>query len=276
MYDALCSSTALIRLEYVAEQFCLDHGMSTPPPRSTPRHRDPASFARIALAAGTGEDIAALTDKPSRFRWALTAVSARAILIVVLVIAGAAWAWINRPPGQSAGSAATSAVLSDELSKTTAIPSTTKETSTTPSSIVVYVSGAVNKPGVYTLGGDARVTNLLQAAGGATDQADLALLNLAEPLADGHHVHVPLHGDPASAPQPGVQQSGVSSTGPIDINTADVQTLQSIPGVGPATAQRIVDWRESHGRFSRIDDLLEISGIGEKTLEKIRSVVTVS
>ncbi|ATG51845.1 competence protein ComEA [Brachybacterium vulturis] len=146
--------------------------------------------------------------------------------------------------------------------------------------IVVHVSGAVAAPGVVQLPGDARVDDALRAAGGATDEADLSVVNLARPLADGEQIHVPEPGEPPrdrAAAEPGstggAQESG--SGAPIDLNTAGVAELEELPGVGPAIAQRIVEHREKNGSFTSVESLLEVSGIGPATLEEIRGRATV-
>ncbi|GBD10671.1 ComE operon protein 1 [bacterium HR23] len=111
------------------------------------------------------------------------------------------------------------------------------------------------------------------SAGGALAGADLERLNLARPLADGEKVVVPLAGagGALAAEPPAVMQEG----GPLDLNTADVHALESLPGIGPVLAQRIVDYRTRYGPFSQVDDLLKVQGIGPKTLERIRPLVTV-
>ena len=147
----------------------------------------------------------------------------------------------------------------------------------------------VVRPGVRTLAAGARVTDALRAAGGPRPGADLARLNLARVLLDGEQLFVPAPGqDPppllgpvvSGAPGgavtgPGAGASGPAAAGPVDLNTADVGALDGLPGVGPVLAQRILDWRTAHGRFSSVDELGEVSGIGDKVLAALRPLVTV-
>lgn len=154
----------------------------------------------------------------------------------------------------------------------------------TPSEVTVHVSGAVEDPGVVQLPGGARVVDALEASGGTTEDADPAALNLARELADGEQIHVPTPGEEtlpehdtpadgaADEPAAGGQAGG---GGQVDINTASATELEELPGVGPAIAGRIIDHRELNGPFTSVDDLLDVSGIGPKTLENIRPQATV-
>lgn len=138
-----------------------------------------------------------------------------------------------------------------------------------PAEIYVHVLGAVERPGLYVLRADSRVVDALAAAGGSTDAADLAGVNLARRVEDGEQILVPVVGavaDPSAPP---------SGDGTVDLNTADQAALEELPGIGPALAERIVAWREDNGRFRTIDDLLAVPGIGEKVLEGLRDGVRV-
>ncbi|WP_114854864.1 ComEA family DNA-binding protein [Brachybacterium sp. YJGR34] len=137
--------------------------------------------------------------------------------------------------------------------------------------LVVHVSGAVASPGVVRLPAGSRVDDALQAAGGATEEADLAAVNLARPLADGEQVHLPRPGEePPPAPDPSAPGDAGGEGPEIDLNTAGAAELEELPGVGPALARRIIEHREGNGPFTAVDDLLEVSGIGPATLEEIR------
>ncbi len=138
----------------------------------------------------------------------------------------------------------------------------------TPIWIHVYLTGAIRSPGVYTVPQGLRIWALLEQAGGAQADADLEALNLAAPVADGMHLHVPRRGErPAATPTPSPR---------LDLNTASVEELERLPGIGPRTAQAIVDYRLKHGPFRRLEDLLAVPGIGPATLERLRPLVTVS
>lgn len=146
--------------------------------------------------------------------------------------------------------------------------------------LLVHVVGQVRHSGVVRLRPGARVLDAVTAAGGAMPSADLAHLNLARPVADGEQIVVPKPGEAipvAGASQPaGGGSTGAGSTGGlVDLNTADASALDSLPGVGPVLSQRILDWRTAHGRFSSVDELGEVSGIGDKLLAQIAPKVKV-
>ncbi len=144
--------------------------------------------------------------------------------------------------------------------------------------IVCEIDGAVVSPGVYELPEDARVNDLVEAAGGLAENASTLPLNRAERLADGVKIVVPKKGEESGTvvrlPNTG---SSVPSTGSgrININTADKAALESLAGIGPVTAQKILDYRRKAGAFRRVEDIMNVSGIGEKTFEKIRDRIFV-
>jgi competence protein ComEA len=142
---------------------------------------------------------------------------------------------------------------------------------------VVAAAGAVVSPGLYRVAAGARVADVLNAAGGPTADADVDQLNLALKVSDGDRVFVPRKGEtPAGAP--GAGGGGVGSAaadGPVNLNTATLAQLDALPGVGPTTAQAILDYRRQHGRFRSVQDLLEVQGIGPSKLEKLRPKVKV-
>lgn len=143
-----------------------------------------------------------------------------------------------------------------------------------PEALVVHVDGAVAVPGVYELGAGARVNDAVLAAGGLVEGADTSSLNLAAPLADGEKVHVPREGETLA---PGVSDEAAddATTGPINLNAATAEELDALPGVGEATARAIVEDREANGPFTTPEDLMRVSGIGEKKFERIRGLVCV-
>ncbi len=142
--------------------------------------------------------------------------------------------------------------------------------------VVVHVVGEVRRPGVRHLPAGSRVADAVEAAGGATARADLAGVNLARVLTDGEQLRVPRPGEavpaPVAAPATGVPGAGGGAA--VALSTADVAALDALPGIGPVLAQRIVDWRTEHGRFTTVDELAEVSGIGEKLLAQVRPHVT--
>jgi competence protein ComEA len=132
--------------------------------------------------------------------------------------------------------------------------------------VVVDVTGAVARPGVYRLPAGARVTDAVKRAGGASGAALLEAINLAARLADGQQVVVPQRG-PAGAPL----ASSIGEEGPISLGTATVEQLDTIDGIGPVTAQDIIKFRDEHGGLSSIDQLDQVSGIGPATMESLRA-----
>lgn len=136
--------------------------------------------------------------------------------------------------------------------------------------LYVHVLGQVAHPGLYVLETEARVVDALAAAGGTLDDADLQAVNLARPLSDGEQLIVPVVGASGDSGGPASVDDGL-----VDLNNADQGALESLPRIGPALAQRIIDWRESNGRFQSVDDLLAVSGIGEKLLSGLRDLVRV-
>ena len=155
--------------------------------------------------------------------------------------------------------------------------------------IVVHVVGAVVSPGVVVLADGARVADAIAAAGGAASDADTEQLNLARVLGDGEQVRVPHVGEQLAAPDPAPSPPGASgggaaagasggrapAGGPININTASASELEALPGIGPALAARIVEYRDGHGPFASVDDLTDVPGIGPAKLEALRSQATV-
>lgn len=166
-----------------------------------------------------------------------------------------------------------------------------------PATIMVDVDGAVATPQVVTLPADARVNDAIEAAGGLTPDADASGINRAALLADGQKVYVPRQGEVvtgaavsggagASASGSGATADGTGASGTgtsttsgagalVNINTADIETLDTLPGVGPATAQAIVDDRTQNGSFASIEDIMRVSGIGEKKFEKLKDLICV-
>lgn len=143
------------------------------------------------------------------------------------------------------------------------------DTEPTGIALYVHVAGAVHEPGLYALAAEARVVDAIAAAGGFAEGAARDAVNLARPLSDGEQLHVPLEGEavPASAEGP--------ADGRVNLNTADAAALDTLPRIGAAMAQRIIDWREQNGRFTSVEDLLAVPGIGDKMLESLRDLVTI-
>jgi competence protein ComEA len=206
----------------------------------------------------------------ARIQWRQVAVG-----IAVLLAAGLVTWWLLRPGPEP-----------PELSLPMArpAPSVTPPPPTSAPDLAVHVTGQVATPGVYRLTPPALVQDALAAAGGPTATADLQRLNLAAPLADGMQIWVPGVDDeppsvvgptgPAIGSDPGAGVDGAAQP-TVDLNAATAADLESLPGVGPATAAAILAHRDQHGPFSSVDELIEVRGIGPAKLEAIRPLVTV-
>jgi len=138
--------------------------------------------------------------------------------------------------------------------------------------VVVDVAGEVRRPGVYRLTQGSRITDAVARAGGATRRAQLSSVDLAAPLADGEQVLVP-GGSGVAAGGAGGVPGGTASAAPVDLNTATAQQLDALPGIGPVTAQKIVDYRQAHGPFTSVDQLDAIPGIGAARIDNLRGLV---
>jgi competence protein ComEA len=141
-----------------------------------------------------------------------------------------------------------------------------------PPQLVIDVAGAVRRPGLYRLPQGSRIADAVARAGGATGKAALDGVNLAAPLADGEQVVVPAR-IPGAASTAASSVSGAPSSGPVSLSTATAEQLDALPGIGPVTAQKIVDYRTQHGAFHSVDELDAISGIGPAKLDQLRGLV---
>jgi competence protein ComEA len=199
--------------------------------------------------------------------------------VAVAVAAVGAW-WVVRVPPTPVES--TISFTATSLAGGVAVSLPTN--ALTSVNIVVHVAGEVKNPGVYTLSNSARMIDAVLAAGGATARADLEVINLATPLMDSSQIYVPAKGAaerPVFArPQPGMNgvqstQSSPDTNGIVNINRASVTELDALPGVGPSTAQAIVDYRTTNGPFGSPEDLLNVKGIGPAKFDAMRKLVGV-
>lgn len=202
---------------------------------------------------------------PRRGRWQLDpgrrgAIALAVVVLLAAVVAGAV-VWRGRPTPEPAPALA----VVGESTPSAVDPAASS------AEIVVSVAGLVVSPGLVRLPAGARVADAVTAAGGPTPGADLTGVNLARKLTDGEHVVV---GSPGSAGQDAGADPVASSSGSrLDLNTATLAELDALPGVGPVTAQKILDWRERHGRFASVDQLREIDGIGETRFARLKDLV---
>ena len=189
------------------------------------------------------------------------------LLVAGSIVASFSGRWEKRSSGAVAGPAPFAAVESPENEG-----GPVEE----QSQWVIYITGAVLRPGVYTLPSGTRVYQAVEQAGGFTSEADPEAFNMALPLEDGVHIHVPRKNEspgPETHAPASPQNSGVTV---IDINRADASALESLPGIGPKIAQEIIRCREERGRFTSVEDLLSVKGIGPAKLSAIRDLVKVS
>ena len=232
---------------------------------------------------------------PERLRGSRWALAPRHIAVVafifVLGLAWAGWSLFHSrpqivPDAQSPPPAVGGSPVSQPSDGPPAIqptpgssPDLPTSTGTSPSTqeVVVDVAGKVRRPGLVRTTPGARVADVLALAGGALPGVDLTTLNLARQVTDGEQILVGLPGAPppptpgaAHPPTPGAQPST-----PVDLNKATLADLESLPGVGPVLAQRILDWRTEHGRFTTVDELQEVTGVGEKKFESLKPHVRV-
>jgi competence protein ComEA len=151
-----------------------------------------------------------------------------------------------------------------------ALEAATNATDTSGPAVLVHVVGAVRSPGLYRLQQGSRIDDAIRAAGGPRRRAALELVNLAAPVTDGQQVVVPVR----AGPRPAAPGSGVTlPAAPVHLNTATLEELDALPGVGPVTAQRILDYRQKQGSFSTVDELDAVPGIGPARLEQLRDLV---
>jgi competence protein ComEA len=205
-----------------------------------------------------------------------------AALVVCVLVAAASWI---RSPASAAGSIVVSAdppVAAEESTEPASEEPTPAEVAE-PVNVVVHVVGAVLRPGVYEVQEGSRVADVVARAGGLTGDAQESAVNLARVVTDGEQVNVPTQdevaqGVVADRPDEAVSASVPAASapgGPVNVNTADAALLETLPGVGPVTAAEIIADREANGPFASVDDLLRVSGIGDKRLEALRGLVVV-
>lgn len=197
---------------------------------------------------------------------------------------GAALTLTGTPSGGSTtGSAAGSATGGRAEAPDAGAGGSSPTASAVADRVVVHVLGAVARPGLVTLTAGSRVSDAVDRAGGARDDADLSRVNLARVLADGERLYVPATGETA-IPEPvdgppgadvGAGATGASSGTVVDLNSADQTALETLPGIGPSLAGRILAWRDEHGRFAAVEDLLDVSGIGDARFAELRDRVRV-
>lgn len=210
--------------------------------------------------------------------FSLTRPQALTVAALALVAVFAAAHFLGRPSGSSGGASASIAATSADVPPLTTPGPATGSATTLPAAsttvLVVDVAGAVRRPGLYRLPQGARIADAVARAGGMTRHAAAASVNLAAPLADGEQVLVPSGGAGGAAGAGPAEPSGAPSPqSPVDLNSATAEQLDALPGIGPVTAQKIVDYRTQHGPFHSVDDLDAIPGIGPARIANLRGLV---
>ena len=216
--------------------------------------------------------------------------SAKLVLAATALLALVAMAWsvVSARRTGIGGAVATSSTTIGVADFATSTSMSAPATTVAPD-VVVDVAGAVRHPGPVRVAAGARVQGAIAAAGGATAEADLERIDRAAQLRDGQRIYVPRRGQTdvpqvvgesgsgsaVGPPSAGDGVTGTTVAQPVDLNTATSEQLEALPGVGPATAQAIIDYRSSHGRFQRVEDLLDVRGIGPAKFATLRPLVTV-
>ena len=197
-----------------------------------------------------------------------------ALIVAVAVAALLAWSLLGSPAhGTSGIPSPTTPAPSSGPGKTAESSSSAKPARS--ATVTVHVVGEVRHPGVYELAGGARARDAVAAAGGLLGDAEEAAVNLARPVVDGEQIAVPRQGEAASAPSAADGVSGSAGAGgKVDLNTATAEQLDALPGVGPATAAKIVSDRTANGPFKSVDDLMRVSGIGPAKFEALKELVS--
>lgn len=241
--------------------------MFVPPPD------DPAELARPDPRRGYAERL--LRSVRPWVAWFGAGRVAFVAVTAIAVVLGGWWMLRAPSPPTEAGLPYVASGPTSSTGPDVAPPADAGDTTVAPSTaVVVHVAGRVRIPGVYELVGGSRVEAAVAAAGGVRPGADLDALNLAAPLVDGQRIYVPRAGEPVPVVDGPAAPTPSTISGPIDLNTATAEQLDTLPGIGPATAAAIVDHRTEHGPFASVDDLEAVSGIGPVKLAAIRDLVT--
>ena len=271
-------------------------------------------FRQLAFSAALGDDVNQFSAdaniaKKNRFSYTTGSLVALVMLLSGVLCAIFVHTWWQNAYWQNTAQIPTTAQAVKSTKSATDKPSvestnelnslnakrTNNKSKAETVQFAIYITGAVKQPGVVYLPEDSRIVSAIEAAGGFSEQADQRFINLARPVVDGQQIYVPAIGEDLYQLQEHLLPTGLLSTGSaggesetgnalglngkevggkINLNNASVQDLQSIPGIGPVTAELIVRYRNEHGNFAHVEDLMQISGIGSATLSKIKPYVT--
>jgi competence protein ComEA len=230
--------------------------MSQPPPFVLPPD-GPGSRVRAVLA-GAGRQRVAVA------------------LLALAALVGGGFIWVRATPRVAGTATGQDTVSSPDQTLPRAAPDTSA-TASASDQVAVHVAGRVRRPGLVRLPAGSRVHDAIRAAGGVTSGADLNAVNLARKLTDGEQIRVPAPGDPAPPPDAATTPGSPNTTpsAPLDLNTATLEQLDTLPGVGEVTANRIITYRTAHP-FTTVDELLEVPGIGQRRFDQLKDLVTVT
>lgn len=244
-----------------------------PGPADAEESEFPSESALDSAGDGRAHVVAEALEELPRARFSRMHVGVIGVLLVLGVIT-TGWLLLRARP---VAVASPSEVVTMSTPVQSA-PTPSASTSERATRLVVHVLGAVRRPGLVKLPESSRVQDAIDAAGGLTDRADPGELNLAQLLADGQQLVIGTTSDPAGEVRDGRESGsggGSAATATLDLNRASQVQLEELPGVGPVTAGAILTWRQQHGRFSRIEELQEVDGIGPKTYAQIAPHVRV-
>ena len=204
-------------------------------------------------------------------------VGAAVVLLLLALVVAVIVSAVGQQAGQrTVGSETLSIPTGGSLEPFDAGESTAPSDSATDAIIFVHVLGAVARPGLFELRDGARVMDAIAAAGGLSAEADPAGVNLARVVSDGEQFYVPRQGEvPPGVPAAAVSGGAGAPAAKVNLNSATLADLDSLPRIGPTMAQRIIDFRTANGRFASVDGLRDVAGIGEKTFEALKDLVTV-
>lgn len=252
----------------------------SPPRRASGDQSNPPEVSRPAAREVPDVEVEQLPVADSR-RFTRTHV-AIVTSVALLALLWAGWSVLRAQPVVLATPTATTSAATGRPRPTSGPVVAASPSAGARTTIVVHVVGAVRKPGVVTLNERARVQDAVAAAGGLTARADPGQLNLAQVLLDGQQVRIGTRGRPAGEVRDGTgstgsaEGTGTGSPGAtLDLNSATAAQLDALPGVGPVTAQKILGWRTEHQRFTRVEELQEVPGIGPKTYAELAPLVRV-
>ncbi|WP_019901007.1 ComEA family DNA-binding protein [Salinispora arenicola] len=236
---------------------------------SSPRPHPPdgSDDGAASSVPPAGEPSSRVLPGPGAFDPGRRGVRALAVVAVLVVLGAGFWAWQSRPQVEQVAPVAEAGPVAPSVSG--------GPTATPGGELVVAVAGKVRRPGLVRVSAGARVADAVQAAGGALPGVDVALFNPARKVVDGELILVGVPTPPGAAPVAAGGEAAAATGGKVNLNTATLAQLDTLPGVGPVLAQRILAHRQQHGGFRSVSDLRQVGGIGDTRYEQLKDLVTV-